>query len=106
MQCPPSLLEQRLVGHLLGEGMLEGVLVLREEACLVEELGGLQMCETQAQRRLRHLGNGLEKHQGHLCANDSRGLEQVFLLRRQPIEARRQHCLHRGRYLNARQRSG
>jgi hypothetical protein len=106
MECPPPLLEQRLIGHLLGEGVLEGILDVGEEARLIEEFGGLQMCEAQAQRRLRHLGNGLEKHQGHLHANDRGGLEKLFLLRRQPIEARRQHCLHRDRYLNARQRSG
>jgi hypothetical protein len=49
MQGAPPLLEQRLVGHLLSEGVLEGVLVLGEEAGLIEELGGLQMGEAQAE---------------------------------------------------------
>jgi hypothetical protein len=48
MEGAPPLLEQRLVGDLLGERMLEGILVLGEEARLVEELRGLQMGEAQA----------------------------------------------------------
>jgi hypothetical protein len=45
MQCSPPLLEQRLVGDLLGERMFEGVFDLGEEARLIQELGGLQMRE-------------------------------------------------------------
>ena len=43
MQRAPPLLEQRFVGHLLGEGMLEGIFDLGKETRLVEELGRLQM---------------------------------------------------------------
>jgi hypothetical protein len=66
MERPPLLLEQRLVGHLLGEGVLEGVFDVGGESRLVEELGGLQMDEAQAERLLRRFGNGLEERQGHL----------------------------------------
>ena len=45
VQPAPSLLQEAAVGHLLGEGVLEGILDLGEEACLVEELGRLQMGE-------------------------------------------------------------
>ena len=38
MQGAPPLLQQAAVGHLAGEGMLEGVGMLREELRLVEEL--------------------------------------------------------------------
>ena len=38
--------------------------------------------------------------QGHLRANDRGRLEQALLLRRQPVDARRQHRLHRGRHLH------
>ncbi len=41
MQRPPPLLQEAAVGHLMGEGVLEGVLVLRKEARLVQELGRL-----------------------------------------------------------------
>ena len=43
MEHPPPLLEQAPIGHLVGEGVLEGVFWLGKKACLVEELGGLQM---------------------------------------------------------------
>jgi hypothetical protein len=53
------LLQETAVGHLMGEGVLEGVFALREEAGFVEELGGLQVAETAAQFLLGQLHNGL-----------------------------------------------
>ena len=99
MERAPPLLQQAAVGHLVGEGVLEGVLELGEEARLVEELGRLEVREAAVQRRLGQLGNGLQQRQGHLRADDGGGLEQALLLRRQPVDARRQHRLHRGRHL-------
>ena len=46
------LLEEAAVGHLVREGVLEGVFDLGEEACFVEELGGLQAAEPAAQLAL------------------------------------------------------
>ena len=43
VQPPPPLLQQAPVGHLMGQGMLEGIVPLGEEARLVEELGRLEM---------------------------------------------------------------
>jgi hypothetical protein len=43
VQPPPSLLEETAIGHLVGEGVFEGILPLGEEACLVEELGPLEL---------------------------------------------------------------
>ena len=54
------------------------------------------------QRGFGHVGNGLQQRQGHLGANDRGGLEQALLLRRQPVDARRQHRLYRRRHLQAR----
>ena len=102
MQRAPPLLEQRLVGHLLGEGVLEGVFDLGEQARFIEELGGLQMGEAQAERLLRHLGHGLEERQGHLRADDGSGLQELFLLRWQPVDARCEHRLHCGWHLHGR----
>ena len=103
MQHPPPLLEQAAVGHLVGEGVLEGILALREEARLVEELGRLQMRKARRQPSSGTSAMACRSGQGHLGADDRRGLEQALLLRRQPVDARRQHRLHRGRHLNARQ---
>src|SRR5712691_2471055 len=49
MERSPPLLEQTPVGHLMGEGVLEGVLALRKEPRLIEELSGLEMCEATMQ---------------------------------------------------------
>jgi hypothetical protein len=80
MVALPRARQQRLIGHLLGQGVLEGVGALREEARLVEELGGLEVRQTAMQRRLGQLGNGLQQGQGHLGANDRSGLQELLLL--------------------------
>ena len=103
MQYPPPLLQEAAVGHLLGEGVLEGVDQLGKQARLVQELGVLEMREAQAERLFRQLRHSLEEGQGHLGADDRRGLEQALLLRGQAVDARRQDGLHRGWYLNGRQ---
>ena len=59
----PPLLEQAAVGDLVGEGVLERVLEVGEEARLVEELGGLEVGEPAAERRLRQLGERLEQRE-------------------------------------------
>src|SRR6266487_5862340 len=101
MQGAPPLLEQRLIGDLLSQGVLEGILDVGKEARLVEELGGLQMGESQTERRLRRLGNGLEERQRHLGADDGGGLQELFLLRWQPVDTRRQDRLDRRGHLQA-----
>ena len=74
-------LQQTAVGHLVRQGVLEGVVALREQAGFVEELGGLQVRQAPVQRLLGLLGNGLQQRPGHLRANDRGGLEQALLLR-------------------------
>ena len=53
MQRPPPLLQQTPVGHLVRQGVLEGVLAFREKPCLVEELRRLQVREPALQDLLR-----------------------------------------------------
>ena len=48
VQGPPPLVQQTAVGHLLGEGVLEGVGRLGEEVGLIEELGGLEVPQAAA----------------------------------------------------------
>ena len=52
VQRPPPLLQETAVGHLVGQGMLEGVLALGEQARLVEELGRLEVRQAAVQRLL------------------------------------------------------
>ena len=79
MQGAPPLLEEPAVCHLVGEGMLEGVFALGEEARLIEELGSLQVGEAVMQRLLGQLGNGLQERQGHLSANHGGRLQQTLV---------------------------
>ena len=48
VQHPPPLLQEAAVGHLLRQGMLEGIGRLGEEARLIEELGGLEVRQAAA----------------------------------------------------------
>ena len=59
VQRPSPLLEQAAIGHLMGEGMLKGVLPLGEQARLIEELSSLELSQTAVQRFLREVGDGL-----------------------------------------------
>ena len=104
MEQALPLVQQPPIGHLVRQGVLEGVLALREQAGFVEELGGLQVRQAAVQRLVGRVGNGLQQRPGHLRANHRGGLEQALLLRWQPVNARRQYCLHRGGDLQALQR--
>ena len=101
VQGTAPLLQETAVGHLVGEGVLEGVFEFGEEAGFVEELGGLQVAETAAQFLLGQLRDGLQEGEGHLSADDRRGLEEPLLLGRQAVDAGRQDGLHRGGDLQA-----
>ena len=80
VQHAPPLQQQAAVGHLVREGMLEGVLALGKEPRLVEKLGRLEVCQAAMQRVLGQLGKSLEQGEGHLSANDRSGLEQALFL--------------------------
>ena len=96
--------QQRAVGDLVGEGVLERVLEVGEEARLVQELGGLQVGQRPAQRFLRDVLERLEEGEGHVLADDRGRLEQALLAVGQAIEARGENGLHRRRHLDARWR--
>ena len=96
MEQALPLAQQPPIGHLVRQGVLEGIDVLREQAGFVEELGGLQVRQAAVQRLVGLVGNGLQQRPGHLRANDRGGLEQALLLRGQPVNTRRQHRLYRG----------
>jgi len=52
---------------------------------------------------LRDLGDSLEEHQGHLGTDNRGGVQELFLLRWQPVDARRQDGLHGDRHLHGRE---
>src|SRR5262245_24424180 len=88
MQYPPPLMEETPIGHFIGESVLEGILTLGKEPCLVQELGRLEVCQTTMQNVFGQLGNGLQQRQGHLRANDGGGLEEALCLGRLAVDAR------------------
>ena len=58
---PPAPLEQEaVVGHLVRQGMREGIVVLREQPRLVEKLGGLQVRQVTLQTAFRQLSDSLQ----------------------------------------------
>jgi hypothetical protein len=81
VQAAPPLLQEAAVGHLMRQGVLKGVLVLREETRFVQELGRLELCEAAVQRFVGRVGNGLQQRPGHLGADHGGGLEEAFILR-------------------------
>jgi len=103
MQHPPLLLQQTPVGHLVGEGVLEGVGGGREPPRLREELGGLEVAEVRVDLGGHEVGHGLQERHVDRHADDGRGLQQALLFQRQAIDACRQHRLDGLRY---RQRRG
>ena len=100
------VLEQGAVGDFMGERVLEGVLGIRKEARLVQKLGRLQMREPPLHRILRRLRHGVEQHEGHVLADDRGRLEQLLVVRREPVDPGRQDHLHRRRDLDRLDRPG
>ena len=93
-----------LVGYLLGEGVLEGVLRSRGTGGSRRGIRRPARGEAAVQGVFGQFGDGVQEGKGDLMANDGRRLQQPFLLWRQPVDAGRQDRLHRGRHLNGRER--
>jgi len=74
------------------QSVLEGVLALRKEPCLIQELGCLEVCQPIMQRRLGQLGKWPETAARVLAANHGSRLQEALCLGREPIDARRQHA--------------
>jgi hypothetical protein len=81
--------------------MPEGVLEIGEEPALVEELGGLEGPEPATEDLLGRVGDRLEQGEGHVLADDGRRLQEPLVLGREPVDARGQDGLGRGRNLEA-----
>jgi hypothetical protein len=93
VQFPPPLPQETPVGHLVRQGMLEGVCRRGEQTRLIQDLRCLEVCQAPMQRRLGQFGSGLEQGHGHLGANDGRHLHQAFGLQGEAVQACCQHRL-------------
>jgi hypothetical protein len=84
VEGPAPLVEQAPVGHVVDERVLEGVLEIREQARLVEELTREKVGEAGAQRLLGPLGDGLEEAEGQKEGVSSGSLDQQLLEGQKP----------------------
>src|SRR5215467_4821581 len=78
----------------MGERVLEGVLGIGKETRLVQELRRQQALEPPLHHLLRRLGHCMEQYEGHVPTNDRGRLEQVFVIRGEPVDAGGQYHLY------------
>ena len=95
-----AVVEHSPIRDLVRQRVLERVFGLREELRLVDELRSLQVIESATDGFIRQLGDLLEDREGHVFAYDGGGLQETFVLRRETIDARRQHRLDRRGHLD------
>src|SRR5215813_4596960 len=86
MELAPSRSKDAVVGDVVSEGMLKGVLKVRKEFRLLEEFAGLEIGKAQSQPFLWQLGDLVEDRERNLVANDRGRLEQPLVLGREPID--------------------
>ena len=86
--APPVLQQQTAIGHVVGERMLEGVLQVREQPCLIEELGLPQATKPLPQCRHGTVGDRGQDRERHILADYRGGLQQLLVLCREPIDPR------------------
>jgi hypothetical protein len=102
----PARAELRAVGNLLRQRMLEGVLDLRIERRLVDELASAQGIERRGEPGGRERAALIRRHHrgengpGKLFADHRRGLQRALLVIAETVDARGEHRLHRGRNLH------
>jgi hypothetical protein len=97
VKAASTLLQQSPVRDVVRQRVLEGILEIWIQPGLVEKLGGLQVVESATERLVRQVGDRLEQREWNVLADDGGHLEEAFVLRGEPIDARCQHRLHRGR---------
>ncbi len=88
--------EQRGLGDLLRERVLEGVDDLLARRALEEELQARELAEMGLDRA-RAVPDRGEKGRGELPAQDRRGLKDALGLLVEPVDARGEHAMHRVR---------
>src|SRR5262249_34863701 len=103
MQHPPPLLQEAVVSHFMRERVLQCIVALGEQACLIEKLRRLEVSETTMQRLVGQVRKSLQQGERYLSADHGGGLEQAFLFGWQAVNTRRQHRLDGGGDLNRRQ---
>ena len=102
VQAAAPVLEETPVGYLVGKGVLERVLEIREEARLVQELRGLEAADRGAQLVLVQRSCRPEQRERHVLPNHRCRLQERLVAGGQPVDTGGQHGLHRGGDLDGR----
>src|SRR6267143_3369675 len=84
VNLPPTLLQEAAVRDLVRQRVLEGVLEIRVEAGLVEELRGLQAVEPWAERLIREVGDRLKQRDRYVLADDGGRLQKALVVLSEP----------------------
>ena len=82
------------VGHLMGQGVLERVREVRDEASLVDELRRLEPLDGPRKVGLGQIGDRLEQRIRYVLADDGGRLKHLLVFRRKLVDAGRQHRAH------------
>ena len=102
-RAPPRL-QQALVGHVLGECVLEHIFHARKEPGLVDELRRLQAAERLLQDVLVDLRDFPQQRVRDVSADDGRRLQQSLVRLGQPVDTCDEHRAHRGGNLDGGER--
>ena len=79
---------------------------LGKELRLVQELGRAEVVESATERLVRQVGDRLQQRERDGLADDGGDLQEMLVLREQPVDARREDHLHGGRDLDRLNRVG
>ena len=99
VQVFPALRQQALVGHVLGDGVLEDVFELGEEACFVDHARACVSVSRWCWTSARRLGDPREQAKAELASDDGRGLDRPLDRLLQAIDPRANDVLDGGREL-------
>src|ERR1700731_218871 len=105
MQQLAALDQQRVVGDLLRQRVLEDVFDLGRGRLFVDELAGLQGRQSRLQFPVHRRSDLPDQRQRRLPAHYGEGLDQLLVLTRQPVDTRGQYPLHGRRQPQLRERA-
>ena len=94
MQLLAPLLEDRVVGNLLRERVLEDILDVRDRRLLVDEFTKLQIGEEAFELLFRVARDASCETEDELAAEDGKSLQERLLVVTQPIDTRGEDGLH------------
>jgi hypothetical protein len=90
-----ALAQQRFIGYLPGQRVLERILDILVRRLLIDEFGGLQIAQQVIKMVRLDLNDLTHQRKRKFCPDHRKRLKQILLFRRQTIDPRGQDALHR-----------